>query len=235
MIQTRSYHGMQFNIRISNSNKIAYLILPSYVVDDMKKWMNKAAEHFNCSIVCIWGVDWDNDLTPWITEGINKKDSPFRGHSAFFLKNFIKDHIRSIETEHKLVNPERTLVGVSLSGLFAIWSAFNTDAFTNIISLSGSLWYEGLVSWIKSNKLNPSVKKIYLALGDKERKVKEPRFAIVQDATEEIVSCLEKELNAVKYVLEHNTTHLSPLPPRLDDAFEYIFASGEVNGDGDTD
>lgn len=226
---------MIFDVCMTDSNKVAYIILPDGIQDDLKKWMNYAVGLYKCSIVCIWGVDWANDLSPWIAEGITRKDPPFRGHAAFFLKNFVKDHIKSLETELKVTNPERTLVGVSLSGLFAVWASHNTDAFRNIISISGSLWYDGFVNWKRSNVVNQAVKRMYLSLGDKEKKVKEPRFANVQDATEEVVKCLEKEAPEVKYVLERNVMHFSPLIPRLDKAFEFAFAPDRVGGDGDED
>ena len=76
---------------------------------------------------------------------------------------------------------ERTLLGVSLSGLFAIWSAFNTDAFTNIISLSGSLWYDGFVEWMKEQTPSPQLKKICMLLGEKEKNAKEKRMSTVEE------------------------------------------------------
>lgn len=226
---------MIFDVCMTDSNKVAYIILPEGIQDDLKKWMNSAVGLYGCSIVCIRGVDWENDLTPWIAEGLNKKSAPFKGHAAFFLKNFVKDHIKSLETELKVNNPERTLVGLSLSGLFAVWAAHNTDAFRNIISISGSLWYDGFVAWKKTHFVDPAVMRMFISLGDKEKKVKEPRFAAVQDATEEVVKCLENEVPEVKYFLERNVMHFSPLIPRLDKAFEFAFAPERVGGDGDED
>ena len=119
-------------------------------------------------------------------------------------------------------NAERTLLGVSLSGLFAIWSAFNTDAFTNIISISGSLWYDGLVEWMKEQSLSPRIKKVCILLGEKEKNAKEKRMATVEERTQTAANILkEKTQSTVIFELVEGT-HFSPIMPRLERAFEII-------------
>ena len=119
-------------------------------------------------------------------------------------------------------NAERTLLGVSLSGLFAVWSAFSTDAFTNIISISGSLWYDGLVEWMKEQAPSPRIKKVCMLLGEKEKNAKEKRMATVEERTQTAANILkEKTQAAVTFELVEGT-HFSPIMPRLERAFEII-------------
>jgi predicted alpha/beta superfamily hydrolase len=113
-------------------------------------------------------------------------------------------------------------LGVSLSGLFAVWSAFNTDAFTNIISISGSLWYDGLVEWMKEQSLSPRIKKVCMLLGEKEKNAKEKRMATVEERTQTAANILkEKTQSSVIFELVEGT-HFSPIMPRLERAFEII-------------
>ena len=119
-------------------------------------------------------------------------------------------------------NAERALLGVSLSGLFAVWSAFSTDAFTNIISISGSLWYDGLVEWMKEQALSPRIKKVCMLLGEKEKNAKEKRMATVEERTQTAAIILkEKTQSSVIFELVEGT-HFSPIMPRLERAFEII-------------
>jgi predicted alpha/beta superfamily hydrolase len=117
-------------------------------------------------------------------------------------------------------NAERTLLGVSLSGLFAVWSAFSTDAFTNIISISGSLWYDGLVEWMKEQAPSPRIKKVCMLLGEKEKNAKEKRMATVEKRTQAAANILKEKTQAsVTFELVEGT-HFSPIMPRLERAFE---------------
>jgi hypothetical protein len=114
-------------------------------------------------------------------------------------------------------------LGVSLSGLFAVWSAFKADAFTNIISISGSLWYDGFVGWMKENAPSPSIKKVCMLLGEKEKNAKEKRMATVEECTQTAANIL-KEKSCADVVFELvEGTHFSPIMPRLERAFEVVY------------
>ena len=113
---------------------------------------------------------------------------------------------------------EWTLLGVSLSGLFAVWSAFNTDAFANIISISGSLWYDGFVEWMKEQTPSPQLKKVCMLLGEKEKNSKEKRMATVEERTLAATDILKaKSQAAISFELVEGT-HFSPIMPRLERA-----------------
>lgn len=236
MIQTRSYHGTTIDIcAVEDSNKIAYMLLPERLDSEGFKWVERTAVSYNCSIVSITGMDWNNDLTPWIEDGLGKKDLPFGGHAKFYLGTLLKDYFANIENELKVTNASRTLVGVSLSGLFAIWAAHNCDAFTNVISLSGSFWYEGFKDWVLGHKVSDTLYRAFISIGDKEKKNKEPRLCNLLDCTEAIVENMKDKGKHVKYEIEPNTSHFSPIIPRLEKAFEYIYATKLEGGDGDDD
>ena len=89
---------------------------------------------------------------------------PF-GNGGKPLPNLTHEILPETEKDLGIEHAERTLLGVSLSGLFAVWAAFNTDAFANIISISGSLWYNGFVEWMKEQTPSPQLKKVCLPLG----------------------------------------------------------------------
>lgn len=223
MIQTRPYHGFQIAISRFNSNKICYILLPKGLKEDGMTWMEEAAEEFRCNIIVISGMDWNNDLTPWPAKGIFKKEKNFGGKASAFLKDLTEEYLDNIESSIGVASAERALVGISLSGLFAIWAGTQTDKFNGIASISGSLWYDDFTSRFASMSVNPSVQKFFISLGQKEKKSKEPRMSTVEDATNEIVRILKEKGVPVDYVLDPGT-HFSPIVPRLQEAFSSLYS-----------
>ena len=201
-----------------SSNKICYMILPEGIKGDLDDGLKGLSEKCGVSI-----VNWNDDLTPWLAAGVFKKAKPFGGKAASFLNKLTDEIIPKTEKGLGVANAERTLLGVSLSGLFAVWSAFNTDAFTNIISISGSLWYDGFVEWMEEQTPSPQLKKVCMLLGEKEKNSKEKRMATVEERTLAAANILKaKSQAAVSFELVEGT-HFSPIMPRLERTFEVVF------------
>ena len=117
-------------------------------------------------------------------------------------------------------------MGVSLSGLFAIWVGLNTNTFTNIISISGSLWYDGFIEWMKEQAPSTQLKKVCMLLGEKEKNAKDKRMATVEERTLAAANILRlKSKAAVSFELVEGT-HFSPILPRLERAFEEVYRLG---------
>lgn len=199
-----------------STNKICYMVLPEGIKGDLYDGLKALSEKHGISIVVIEDVNWNDDLTPWPAEGVFKKAKPFGGKAASFLDKLTNEIIPNTERDIDIADAERTLLGVSLSGLFAVWSAFNTDAFANIISISGSLWYNGFVEWMKEQMPSPQLKKVCLILGEKEKNAKEKRMATVEERSLAAADILKaKSLATVSFELVEGT-HFSPIMPRLE-------------------
>ena len=210
-----------------NSNRICYMILPRGIRNEALD-LEALSEKYSVSIVQVNDVVWNDDLTPWPAPGVFKKAKPFGGGAAAFLEKLVGEIIPETEKSLGLENAERTVLGVSLSGLFALWAGFHTDAFTNIVSISGSLWYDGFAEWVKERRLSSYIKKVCLLLGENEKKAKEKRMAGVEDDTKAVVDALTKN-SAVEIAFELvEGTHFSPTKPRLQRAFKLIYGSTEA-------
>lgn len=201
------------------------MILPEGIKDDLIDGLKGLSEQYGVSIAVIDAVNWNNDLTPWPAEGVFKKAKPFGGKASSFLERLTNEIIPKTEEEWGIKDAERTLLGVSLSGLFAVWSAFNTDAFTNIISLSGSLWYDGFTDWMKGKAPSPQLKKICMLLGEKEKNSKEKRMASVEEQTLAAADLLKHESQALVTFELVEGTHFSSITPRLEHAFDIVFGT----------
>jgi len=201
-----------------NTNKICYMILPEGVKGDLCDGLKGLSEKHGISIVVIEDVNWNDDLPPWPAVGVFKKAKPFGGKAAAFLNKLTHEIIPEAERDLGIEDAERTLLGVSLSGLFAVWSAFNTDAFSNIISLSGSLWYDGFIEWMKEQTPSPQLKKICMLLGEKEKNAKEKRMSTVEERTLVAADILKEKSQATIVFELVEGTHFSPILPRMERA-----------------
>lgn len=177
-------------------HSICYMILPEGIREDLAEGLKALSEKHAVSIVVIPGVNWNDNLTPWPAEGVFKKAKPFGGQASSFLDKLTREIIPETEKRLGVVDAARTLLGVSLSGLFAVWAAFKTDAFSNIISISGSLWYDGFVDWMKENTPSPQIKKVCMLLGEKEKHAKDKRMATEKERTVAVAHVLNLKTNA---------------------------------------
>ena len=209
---------MQLPIFKQNTNRICYMILPEGIKGDLCDGLKELSEKHGISIVVIEDVNWNDDLTPWPAVGVFKKAKPFGGKAAAFLDKLTHEIIPEAERDLGIEDAERTLLGVSLSGLFAVWSAFNTDAFTNIISISGSLWYDGFIEWMKEQTPSPQLKKICMLLGEKEKNAKEKRMSTVEERTIAAADIMKAKTKAAVVFELVEGTHFSPILPRMDRA-----------------
>lgn len=146
-------------------SQTVYLLWPMPVTAETSA---RLAEHYACGIAFITGIDWDNDLTPWRAPGVFQRDAPFEGKAQEFLDNLTRVIVPAIDKAMNLTPEFRTLAGISLSGLFATWQWIESPFFNNVISISGSFWYDGFTTWLRSAPIPPRGGKIYLSLGDEE-------------------------------------------------------------------
>ena len=216
---------MPVTIIKQSSNKICYMILPEGIKGDLDDGLKGLSEKYSVSIVVIDNVDWNNDLTPWPAEGVFKKAKPFGGEASSFLEKLTHQILPETERDLGVEDAERTLLGVSLSGLFAVWSAFNTDAFINIISISGSLWYDGFIEWMKGQTPSPQLKRVCMLLGEKEKNSKEKRMATVEESTLAAADILKAKSQAAVVFELVEGTHFSPILPRMERAMESCYGT----------
>ena len=127
------------------------------------------------SLVAFMIKDWNQELTPWAAPAVFGK-VPF-GSGAEKTLEFITSRLLP-EVQENI--PHLILGGYSLAGLFALWSGYQTDKFDGIVAASPSVWFPKWIGYATDNK--PLAKSIYLSLGDKEEKAKNPVMAQVGNA-----------------------------------------------------
>lgn len=118
------------------------------------------------------------------------------------------------------------MAGISMSGLFALYMGTKKDSLEAIASISGSLWFDGFVDYLKAHPLSSGIKKIYLSLGDKEKRVRNPRMAKVEEDTLAVRDIIAKEGKEVLYQANRGN-HFVHGAERLEEAVRYLM-TGKV-------
>lgn len=201
---------------------LAIYILSPY--DGLDAWLATAAGRYGLNIAAVSNIDWDNDLSPWPEAGVPTGSQPFAGEAPEFLKTLTARLIPDIERNIGLKNvTQRDLVGVSMSGLFAMWQWAMCNEFRNVISLSGSFWYKGFADWFDKHMTSkPTGTKAFLLLGKQEPYAPVPQFRSVGVMTERVV----ERLRAVGVDTEFHWVpgnHYQHAIERLDLAFSSVY------------
>lgn len=119
--------------------------------------------------------DWNDDLSPW--------EAP----AVFGDKGFGGRAEPTLEYIEKVLVPELTggrdvklyIGGYSLAAFFALWSVYNTDMFCGVAAASPSVWFPGWIDFAEKNEVKAGC--VYLSLGDKEEKTRNPVMRTVGD------------------------------------------------------
>lgn len=218
MVTSRTYHALHLDIASYPSNRICYVILPEKLKESEHQWLESMATRHEGNFVVISGVNWEEDLTPWKAPGL--KTGEFSGKAQYFLEMLKGDLFFNLEISLQIKKAERSLVGVSLSGLFAVWASISMPLFSAVGSVSGSLWYDGFLEWMKKNT-DTVTGRYYFSLGNKEKDGRNRRLASVEEATLEAVDLLKSVGKEVTF--EYNEgNHFGPLIERIEKAMAHV-------------
>lgn len=226
-MQTFRIENLNIKTVRQSADRICYVLYP---LESLGEWIEEAAQKFGVTIVAVTGMDWDDDLTPWPAKGEPPGSPDFKGYATKFLSQLKNTVIPAVERRLNISeNAERTLAGVSLSGLFTLWQWMTDDTFHNIISLSGSFWYDGFVEWLTSLPVPKKTGKAYFLLGNLEAKTNVKAFQPVQTDTVQIVGYLHKNgINDCFQLVPGN--HYQYGEQRLNRAFAWMFGCASKTG-----
>ena len=149
----------------------------------------EAAQAADCppfTLVAISDLDWNHDMVPWDSPPAFKNAEPCTGGADDYLRFLIEEIIPTAENEIAGVPSWRGIAGDSLAGLFSLYVIYQTDLFSRVGSMSGSLWFPRMKEYIFSHEPKCRPDRIYFSLGDKESKTRNPVVRSVRQNTEEI-------------------------------------------------
>ena len=135
--------------------------------------------------------DWNYELSPW------------KAPAVFGNEDFGDGAVRTLEQILTLcTDKSRTyyIGGYSLAGLFSLWAAYQTDVFSGIAAASPSVWFPGFLQYMKEYDMR--AKSVYLSLGNREERTRNPLMATVGDCIREGYNLLK--MQKIRTILEWN-------------------------------
>ncbi|WP_026487991.1 alpha/beta hydrolase-fold protein [Butyrivibrio sp. XBB1001] len=154
--------------------------------------------------------NWNNDLSPWEAPAVFGKEN-FGSSAAKTLSELV--------TLCKDKGKRYFIGGYSLAGLFALWAAYQTDIFEGVAAASPSMWFPGFYDYMKKNEIKTDT--VYLSLGDREEKARNPVMATVGARIREAEELLKEK--GVDCVLEWNEgNHFKDADIRTAKAFAWV-------------
>ncbi|MBE5923584.1 MAG: esterase [Lachnospiraceae bacterium] len=154
--------------------------------------------------------DWNEELSPWEADAVFG-DKGFGAGASDTLAEII-----GLCTDK---SRDYYIGGYSLAGLFALWSAYQTDVFQGVAAVSPSIWFPGFLDYMKANTIKTG--NVYLSLGDKEAKTRNQIMSKVSDRIEEAYELLRNR--QVKTVLEWNKgNHFAQPELRMAKGFAWV-------------
>lgn len=180
-----------------------------------------------CVLVGIEGIDWNRDMSPWRHPGVFARGEDFAGGADAYLRELCGRIIP--ETEQRINSyigaefggiTRRYLSGYSLGGLFALYALYHTDLFEGVSSASGSLWYDGFISYMREHEMRRKPGKVYLSIGDREAGGN-PRMRTVSERTAEAARLVREQ--GIPVVLEYNPGgHFQDVPVRIARGIDWL-------------
>ena len=138
------------------------------------------------NLVAISNLAWNRDMAPWDSPAAFKKGEPFTGGADDYLRLLVEEIIPRAEKDLASPPAWRGIAGYSLAGLFALYAIYQTDVFSRVGYMSGSLWFPGFKEYVFSHEPKRRPDCIYFSLGDREAKTRNPVLKTVQENTEAI-------------------------------------------------
>lgn len=156
----------------------------------------KNGERTDFLFLSIKPESWNDDFTPWAVPAFRTEEEAPQGRADAYL-SCLTEKIKPYMDAHYRTKPEAehtALFGYSLGGLTAVYSIYKTDVFGVIASLSGSLWFDGFCEFMEREKPVRKNLRVYLSLGKKESRSKNPRMGRVAECTQRARDILAEQL-----------------------------------------
>ena len=120
--------------------------------------------------------NWNHDLTPWGAKAVFGSED--FGDGA-------EDTLKAVLEELRLYDRRKKFYigGYSLAGLLAAYALFRLPGLAGAVCCSGSLWFPGFSEYAETHPLAGEPERVYLSLGDKEKRSRNPVLSRVEDCT----------------------------------------------------
>ena len=161
-------------------------------------------------LIALQVADWNKELSPWRAPAVFGREEFGDGASETLREALSYCGDRS-KTYY--------LGGYSLAGLFALWASYQTDVFEGVAAVSPSVWFPGFADYMREHENKCG--RVYLSLGDREERTRNPVMATVGDRIREAHELLGKQ--GIESTLEWNEgNHFANADLRVAKGFAWV-------------
>ena len=186
-------------------------------LDSEVRYISELSQNKDFCLVAIKVDNWNDSLSPWKAPAIYG-DEGFGGKAEETLNELIGFVNKEVLKERNISEVDLYIGGYSLSGLFALWSVYQTDIFKGVAAVSASVWFPGFYDYISEK--NNCTQLVYLSLGKKEEKTRNTLMASVGNVMRDIHSLL---FTKVDTILEWNAgNHFKEPDLRMAKGFSWL-------------
>ncbi len=136
-----------------------------------------------CSLAAVPVSDWNRDLSPWAAKRVFKGGEDFGGMGDATLDRLERTLIPVIREELDAPEAPVYLAGYSLAGLLAAYALFRLPGLAGAVCCSGSLWFPDFLAYAEAHPLAGKPERVYLSLGDQEKRSRNPALSRVEECT----------------------------------------------------
>lgn len=173
------------------------------------------------TLLSVSRLEWNRDMAPWDCPALFRGEPPFVGGADDYLQLLTGKLIPAVTEEAELSPSYTAIAGYSLAGLFALYSLYRTVGFSRVASASGSLWFPGLMDFVRDNEPMLLPDKLYLSLGDRESMTRNQTMSAVEQNTASISESFKKK--GVETVFEMNPgNHFTDPEARMAKAIAWL-------------
>ena len=146
-----------------------------YVIDSPEHPLDvaAAAEGLRSRVTSVPVAEWGDALTPWSAPALRPGEKDFGGCAD--------ETLAALAEELDKASGPHAICGYSLGGLFALYAFAREPRFAACACLSGSVWYEGWVDWLRANAPDCAGRHAYLSVGKKEKRAGLPFRHVEED------------------------------------------------------
>ena len=214
--------GKHLSVHPASSSDAPLVVINTYgdegdrVLEAVKRLTNA-----DFTLLSVSGLEWNRDMSPWESPALFRGEPPFAGGADDYLQLLTGVLIPAAAEEAEISPAYTAIAGYSMAGLFALYSLYRTESFSRAASASGSLWFLGLMDFVRDNEPMVLPDKLYLSLGDKESRTRNQTMSAVERNTSFISESFKKR--GVETVFEMNPgNHFTDPEARMAKAIAWL-------------
>lgn len=162
--------------------------------------------------------EWNRELSPWEAPAVFGSE-PFGAGAGETLAFISGGVIPSLGGERRFY-----LGGYSLAGLFSLWAGYESDLFCGVAAASPSVWFPGWEEFTGSRRMRSPA--VYLSLGDREERTRNPALSKVGDAIRRQYRILEGTTRTLQW---NPGNHFMDVEKRVALGFSYLLTLNRPN------